>query len=108
MIRRRWFAGILALGGIGLIVGGCNMNNSKPAGAQPATRPMVPTMNIEKSDFGKSKDNQAVDLYTLTNTKGMVAKITTYGAILTELHAPDKSGKVEDVVLGFDNLKQYL
>src|SRR5918993_1262561 len=38
----------------------------------------------------------------------MVAKIMTYGAVLTELHAPDKNGKFTTVVLGFDNLDQYL
>src|SRR5207253_2535649 len=38
----------------------------------------------------------------------MVAKIMTYGAIVTELHVPDRAGNDADVVLGFDNLKQYL
>src|SRR5260370_17383357 len=32
----------------------------------------------------------------------------TYGATLTELHVPDKDGKMGDVVLGFDNLGQYV
>src|SRR5437660_775965 len=38
----------------------------------------------------------------------MQAKVITYGAILTELTAPDRNGKFEDVVLGFDNLQDYL
>ena len=38
----------------------------------------------------------------------MVAKVMTYGATLTELYVPDKNGKAANVVLGFDNLKQYL
>src|SRR5262249_40593397 len=50
----------------------------------------------------------AVDVYVLTNASGMKAKIMTYGAILTELHAPDRDGKFDDVVLGFDNLEAYL
>lgn len=63
--------------------------------------------NIQKSDFGKTQDGQSVDLYTLRNSKGAVAKIITYGATLTELHVPDRNGKVGDVVLGFDNIKDY-
>ena len=61
-----------------------------------------------KSRFGRLPDGTAADLYTLTNTRGMVAKVTNYGTILTELHVPDRDGKPEDVVLGFDNLEQYL
>ena len=53
-------------------------------------------------------DGSAVDLYTLTNAHGLVAKITNFGTIITELHAPDRHGKTADVVLGFDNLAQYL
>src|SRR5439155_6021936 len=39
---------------------------------------------------------------------GMIVKIMTYGGIITELHVPDKDGKMADVVLGFDDLKGYL
>src|SRR5687767_13471574 len=49
-----------------------------------------------------------VQLYTLTNTHGLVARITNYGAIVTELHVPDRDGRLADVVLGFDNLDGYL
>ncbi len=63
---------------------------------------------VEKMDFGKTADGTAVDLYLLTNTKGMKAKIISYGGIITELHVPDRAGKFEDVVLGFDELKSYL
>src|SRR5687768_1582232 len=63
---------------------------------------------VTKVDFGQTADGTKVDLYTLTNTNGVIAKITTYGGIVTELHVPDKAGKMADVVLGFDNLKGYL
>jgi aldose 1-epimerase len=63
---------------------------------------------VTKTDFGRTADGRAVDLYTLTNAHGVVAKIITYGGIVTELHVPDKAGKMADVVLGFDNLKGYL
>jgi aldose 1-epimerase len=62
---------------------------------------------VEKSTFGTTKDGQAVDLYTLTNANGVVAKVITYGALLTELHVPDRTGKLADVVLGFKTLDRY-
>jgi aldose 1-epimerase len=46
-------------------------------------------------------------LFVLTDSKGMVAKITEYGGILTELHVPDRAGKMADVVLGFKDLQTY-
>lgn len=67
---------------------------------------MKPT--LQKSNFGALPDGTAVDLYTLSNSNGITVKIITYGTIITELHVPDRTGKTEDVVLGFDNLGQYL
>jgi aldose 1-epimerase len=63
---------------------------------------------MEKRPFGKTKEGTAVDLYELTNAHGMKAKIITYGGIVTELYTPDRNGKLDDVVLGFDNLQDYL
>lgn len=62
---------------------------------------------VEKSDFGKLADGTAIEAYTLTNTHGLKAKIITYGATLTELDVPDRSGQLGDVVLGFDTLEGY-
>jgi aldose 1-epimerase len=63
---------------------------------------------VQKSSFGALPDGTPVDLYTLTNAQGVVAKVTNYGTVITELHVPDREGKLGDVVLGFDNLEQYL
>ncbi len=57
--------------------------------------------------FGAA-DGKAVDLYVLTGAGGMVAKVMTYGAILTELDTPDRNGRLGDVVLGFDSIGGYL
>ncbi|HTL18843.1 MAG TPA: aldose epimerase family protein [Patescibacteria group bacterium] len=64
--------------------------------------------NVEVSSFGKLPDGTPVRLFSLRNSTGLVAKISDYGTIITELHVPDRSGKNGDVVLGFDNLEQYL
>jgi aldose 1-epimerase len=74
--------------------------------AAPGGQPMGE--GVAKKAFGKTPDGKQVDLYTLTNAHGMKAKIITYGGIITELDAPDRDGKMGDVVLGFDNLQSYL
>jgi aldose 1-epimerase len=63
---------------------------------------------VEAIKFGRLEDGTAIDLYVLKNAKGSSAKIITYGATLTELWVRDRSGKLDDVVLGFDNLQGYL
>ena len=52
--------------------------------------------------------DKTVYLYTLKNGYGITAKITNYGALLTELHLPDRDGESADVALGFDTLDGYL
>ena len=49
-----------------------------------------------------------MQLHTLTNRNGLIAKITNYGATVTALHVPDRAGRLADVVLGFDSLDGYL
>src|SRR5215469_13721440 len=61
-----------------------------------------------KSNFGKLPDGTGIEQYTLANGSGAFCKIITYGGTLTELHVPDKSGKLSDVVLGFDKVEGYL
>lgn len=63
--------------------------------------------SVVKKEFG-AVDGTPVEMYELTNNKGVKAKVITYGALLTELLVPDRNGKMDDVVLGFDNLQGYL
>jgi aldose 1-epimerase len=67
-----------------------------------------PEATVETSSFGSLADGTVVELLTLRNAKGATAKAITYGATLTELWVPDRSGKLGDVVLGFDKLGGYL
>ncbi|OJW18775.1 MAG: galactose mutarotase [Planctomycetales bacterium 71-10] len=62
---------------------------------------------MSKMGFGKTKDGEAVDLYTLRNGK-ITVKVATYGATVVAIEAPDRDGKVADVTLGFDSLDGYL
>jgi aldose 1-epimerase len=82
---------------------------SSPHEPGPAGTPAgeTTTATIAAAPFGR-QDDTPVQLYTLTNRNGLVAKITNYGAIITELHVPDRMGKFADVVLGFESLDGYL
>jgi aldose 1-epimerase len=58
--------------------------------------------------FGTTLDGAPVYLYTLRNKNGMQARILNYGGIIQSLMVPDKNGKFGDVVLGYDNINDYL
>lgn len=53
-------------------------------------------------------DGKPVYLYTLTNSNGLFVRITNYGGIVTELHAPDRNGNLANIVLGLQSLDDYL
>src|SRR4051812_4986703 len=91
--------GVMVFVAAGSAVGAAKSKKDK---AGKAAKP-----SIEKASYG-TVDGKPVDIYTLTNAKGAFAKITNYGAIVTELHMPDKTGKLGDVVLGFDNVDDYV
>jgi aldose 1-epimerase len=63
---------------------------------------------VTKQSFGKTADGQNIDIYTLRNAHGVEAKITNYGGILVSLKVPDRNGKFDDVVFGFNDLDTYL
>jgi aldose 1-epimerase len=68
---------------------------------------MMYNAGIESDLFGVTTDGVVVPRYTLRNTRGMCVRIIAYGATVTELLVPDRQGRVEDVVLGFDHLDHY-
>lgn len=57
--------------------------------------------------FGKTPDGRPARLYTLQNARGFRADITDYGGAVVRLYAPDRRGRLEDVVLGFDTVEDY-
>lgn len=63
---------------------------------------------ITQTVFGTLADATPISLFTLANSAGLVARIVDLGGIITELHVPDRTGALRDVVLGFDRLEPYL
>ena len=62
--------------------------------------------NITKEDWG-TVDAKPVYLFTLTNTKGVSAKITNYGCTIVEYNVPDRNGQTENIVLGLNSIQDY-
>jgi aldose 1-epimerase len=63
--------------------------------------------NVTKQTFGKMPDGTSVDIFTLTDGK-VEARIMSFGAIIVSLKTPDRNGKLDDIVLGYDTLDQYV
>jgi len=83
----------------------CNQtgNNTKPDNS-----PQSMDIEIEERYYGQTLEGDAVTSYTLTNNQGMTMEVINYGGIIVSLTAPDRAGKLQDVVLGFDSLQPYL
>ena len=69
----------------------------------PTHRPM----EIVTTPFGTTADGQQVRLFELRSASGPIARVTDYGATLVEMWAPDRSGEMADVILGFDDVRGY-
>jgi aldose 1-epimerase len=73
----------------------------------PVRRAKSSGASIVKRPFGVTAAGQDVDLYTLTNKKGMQVDILTYGGTVRSIRVPDRDGKVADVSLGCRNVAEY-
>jgi aldose 1-epimerase len=93
---------LVSIVGAGLVLG-CALQAAGQAAPKPAAK-----AGVLKTAFGLTKEGVAVEQYTLTNRRGAIAKVITYGATLTELVVPDRGGKPANVVLGYDRLEPYL
>jgi aldose 1-epimerase len=64
-------------------------------------------MDVSVCSFG-SCEGKPVDLYRVENENGMVLTVSNYGGVVTGLQVPDRAGRFDDVVLGYDTLDGYL
>ena len=99
----------------GLVLATTACNHTQPATSETATTAPMTTDTTQAhvasqptvKPFGKTKEGTEAQLFTLQNVHGLKATITPYGGTLTSLLVPDKTGKLGDVVLGFDDLAGY-
>jgi len=64
-------------------------------------------LTVERESWGRLSTGEGVDTFTLSNDNGLAARISTFGASLISLRAPDRHGRSDDVVLGCDAPTDY-
>lgn len=69
---------------------------------------MAVATGITREVYEKMADGREVNIFTLTNKNGLVAKVMEYGAILTSMEVPDAVGQLADITLGYDSLAGWL
>jgi aldose 1-epimerase len=100
MPRTAVLCGIAALATFTLAAAGC--------GAEGPSMPVQdPKPRLSKAPYGRTPDDQLVELITLRSPSGVEAAVITYGGTIVSLKTPDRSGALDDIVLGFDDLKSY-
>jgi aldose 1-epimerase len=77
------------------------------ADAPASTNASAAAVRVARSSFGTLPDGSAVDLFTITNRNGVEVRAMTYGGIIVSLRVPDRQGRIDDVVLGYDNAAAY-
>jgi aldose 1-epimerase len=65
-------------------------------------------MKVDTTLFGRISNKEDAQLFTLQNSRGITVKLTNYGGAIISILIPDRKGKVEDIVLGFESLEGYL
>jgi len=110
MIKSR-YAGFLASSlASTLLLASCNQNPSteQANGNSTAASDSTQTATMDSAtSFGNTTDGTEAKLYTLTNSHGLKATISSYGGTVTTLMVPDKAGKMGNIVLGFDSVGGY-
>lgn len=92
------------------LVASLNIQCKESKKEEPTEKPetmVQEKLAITKSEFGKTKDSTTIEQYTLKNANGVEMDVITYGGRITSLKVPNKDGKLENVVLGFDNIEDY-
>jgi aldose 1-epimerase len=77
---------------------------------QPRTSPdpsAATDRSVDVQPFGETAGGEQVDVYTLRNANGVTVRAINYGGIILSLEVPDREGRFEDVVLGYESLADY-
>ena len=100
--------GLFLVSIVGCCMTGLSCQPGEPTATGPTKGGEAMKLSIEKAAYGKMPDGKQVDIYTLTNAKGMKVKLTNYGGITVSVEVPDRAGKLADVTLGYDTLDGWL
>ncbi len=105
-MRGKRFLQLTAVAGVAGLAACSNTTTNSTTGNGNASIPAGPP-SITSEPFGQA-GGIPVSRYTLTSGRGMRVRILTYGGIIQSIEVPDRTGYVDDVVLGFPTLAGYL
>ncbi|MDO4802868.1 MAG: galactose-1-epimerase, partial [Prevotellaceae bacterium] len=89
---------VLGMGTIAALIASC-------AGGKDAANSCF---KLDAAKFDTVVNQKEVKLFTMTNANGMEVSITNFGGRIVQILVPDKDGNMQDVVLGYDNIAQYV
>ncbi|MAM58053.1 MAG: galactose-1-epimerase [Salinicola sp.] len=96
----------LGIGLLGVLIGPACLQAQAQTMSATSSSAMPP--GIERSSFGRLADGREVDCYRITNDNGIEMRVINYGGIIVSLKTPDRTGRLDDIVLGFDSIGDYL
>src|SRR5690554_4279234 len=85
-----------------IVIAGCQNKQ------QEETVEVTTKSGITVSDFQTAIDDDSTSLYVLQNNNGMEVTVTNFGGRIVSVMVPDKDGNLKDVVLGYDNIDDYI
>jgi aldose 1-epimerase len=62
---------------------------------------------LDHGSYGTTQGGQAVDIFTMTNEHGLRVRFLSLGGVITEIDAPDRTGRLDNIVLGLRTLREY-
>jgi aldose 1-epimerase len=62
---------------------------------------------LDREPYGTTQDGQAVDIFTMTNDHGLRVRFLSYGGVITGIDVPDRTGRLDNIVLGLRTLRDY-
>src|SRR5438477_4905961 len=62
---------------------------------------------LDHAPYGATQGGQAVEIFTMTNDRGLRVRFLSLGGVITEIDAPDRTGRLDNIVLGLNNLREY-
>ena len=72
-----------------------------------ADTPAKAAATLDHQPYGTTQGGQAVEIYTMINEHGLRVRFLTYGGVITEIDVPDRTGRLDDIVLGLRTLREY-
>lgn len=99
---------LIMLGAISaLSLAGCKpMQNTSDQAIRKTLTPAK--ISVTHSPFGKLPDGTSIEQFTIKNVSGAEVRVINYGGIVTAIKVPDRNGKLDDVVLGYDSFEPYI